>query len=102
MADPFATALAALHLSAGSVAATFTPKGGAPTGIRVIRGQPSEQVAYGAGSVVLDTNAVQIMRSDVADPTGGMIQIGSEIFAVQGGPTLDVEGITWTCQLEPV
>jgi hypothetical protein len=105
MADPFAAALARLHVSAASVAASFTPDGGTVDDavlIRVIRGQPSQEVAYGDASIMLDTNQVQIRRADVADPTGGTLTLGAEIFSIQGAPSLDIEGLTWTCHLEPV
>jgi hypothetical protein len=102
MIDPFATALAALHASAGAVAAIYTPVDGEPFPIRLIRGQPSEFADHNGGQIILDTDRVQIMRSDVAEPLkDDLVEIGTEIFVVQGGATLDVEGVTWNCSLEP-
>jgi len=113
MADPFATALAALHSSAGSVAAIFTPSGGSPTDITVIRDQQSREVGFGDSTAILDTNRVQIMRSavPVRPVNGASLSIGDAAkhadvtawteFTIQGDAELDVEGVTWNCNLEP-
>jgi hypothetical protein len=110
MPDPFATALAALHRSVLAVAAIYTPPGGYPAPrIMVIRSQGSAEAGTG---ILLDTEQVSIMRSDVDEPADGgelallkLDEAGSEVsretFLIQGGARLDVEGLSWTCFLGP-
>lgn len=101
MADPFATAAATLHKAAGSVAAVYTAPGGQPIAIRVVRSQPSELVGQ-RSNIAADTNTVDILRAEVAQPTrGAALQIGMEIFRLSGAAMLDVEGVTWTCPVVP-
>lgn len=112
MADPFSMALAALHSSAGSVAAIFTKTGGSPTDISIVRDQQTREIGFGAGDVLMDSNRVQIQRSAVPDVAAGdALSIGNARlhadvtawthFTIQGGALLDVEGVTWNCNLEP-
>lgn len=112
MVDPFQMALAALHASAGSVAAIFTPAGGAPTEINIIRDQQTREVGFGGGAVLMETNRVQIMRADAPQVRDGdALSVGNARlhadvtewteFAIQGGCSLDVEGVTWNCNLQP-
>jgi len=112
MADPFATALAALHSAAGSVAAIFTPAGGSPTDIRVIFEQGTREVPFGEGAALGDFHSAQIQRSDVEQPLrGDALSVGNARrkedvtvwtdFAIQGGARLDTEGLSWLCYLEP-
>ncbi len=103
MSDPFAMALAVLHGAAGSVAADYTPAGEAVRSIRVIRSQASREAPIrGGGRVIMDTNVVEIRKSDVLQPLrGDLLVIGAERFTLSAGAELDVEGITWICPLEP-
>ncbi|WCT73933.1 hypothetical protein PQ455_01485 [Sphingomonas naphthae] len=97
MTDPFATAAAALFASPLAVAAVFTPAGGAPVAIRVIRDQSDEVI----GNIVLAGNGLQVLRASVANPQrGDGITIAGVDYVIQGDPTLDVEGVAWNCALE--
>ena len=102
MADPFAAGLSALHGTGASVAAEYTPPGGAPVRLRVIHEQPSEIVGGGMPEAVMDTHRFIIQRVDVALPqAGGAIVIdpdgAAEAFTIIGDPLLDVEGVSWIC-----
>ena len=98
MPDPFATALTALFRAPGSVAAVYSPLSGPDVPLRVIRTNGREV----EGSLIMDTEAVQIMVADVAQPqAGARITIGSEISTIQSAPQLDRERLTWSCYLEP-
>ena len=102
MFDPFASALVALFRAPGSEAAVYTAPGGPPTPLRVIRERGEREVRKGISRVMVDGNAVQIQRTDVAQPVNGaLLTIGAEAFLVQGGAALDSEGLTWTCHLTP-
>lgn len=98
MADPFTAALAAMFSSPMSGAATYTPPGGAPIAIRVIRSQPSADLGDGRNRVIADTNIFLIRRSEVPKPANGaLIVIDGATFRLQGAAELDVEGMTWDC-----
>lgn len=96
--DPFVIALDALFRAPGSVVATFAPAVGDPFEVRVIRDNGREV----QDSVIMDTEAVQIRRSEVARPAAGdRIEFADEAFTIQSPPQLDRERLTWTCLLEP-
>ena len=109
MSDPFARALAALHQSAVSVPATYTPKAGQAFPIRVIWSQGSQAATGQGSSRVADTNTFDVQRtdvlmpkrgdriSDVVDPATGALLT----FVVNGAPILDTEGVSWSCPVEP-
>lgn len=104
MADPFATGLATLRVSVGSVAGSYTPPSGPVVDdIRVIHSQPSEVSGDGDGAIVLDTHQFVIFRSDVDMPEhDGVIAIATGDFRINGDCLLDTEGLSWTCPAEPV
>lgn len=115
MADPFAAALAVLHRAAapGTVAADYTPIGEATRRITVVRAQGTETVGLNGDEQLVDVNRIQIQRADVAivvagstvdlltlDANGNVV--ATESFGIQGGATLDIEGLTWNCPIEPL
>lgn len=109
MADPFAAALAALFNAPGSLAATYTPVGGQSVAIRVIRSQGSDAGAGRFDRTVSDVNMFDMRRADVAKPArGATIAISDPVtgeslgFSINGAPVLDVEGLTWTCPVQPI
>jgi hypothetical protein len=107
MSDPFAAALATLHASVLGMDAIYTPSGGEPKPIRVIRSQGSE---YGE-MTIMDRDQVSIQRVDVALPqSGAALQLlGSvavagilytdPVLRINGDPMLDVEGLSWACAI---
>ena len=107
MADPFATALAALHSAAGSVAAAYTFANGSGTiPIRVIRHQPSEVIGVGNSHAILDGSTLSIQKSDIAQPVrGDLIIVYSDDLMLEGESlevladgVLDAEGLSWMVQ----
>lgn len=112
MRDPFAAALDAQFRAPGSAAAVYTGPDGRAVPIRVIRSQPTGEAVAGDFKIVVDTNLALLRRSEVAEPLGGdelaigaMILageiVGGEPFTIAGVPTLDLEGMTWSCELLP-
>lgn len=113
MSDPFQAALEAQFFAPGSSAALYVPVAGPLVPTRAIRSQPDQQVAFGAGQVVLASNEFQLMRSEIANPAeGDAIQLVDDAglpvpaghFRITSEPMLDVEGLSWTCgaEIEPV
>ena len=109
MVDPFVAALTAIFNAPGSVAAVYTPPGGAALPVRIIRSQ--ESAIAGDVRLVADTMVFDVRRSEVAKPAigatlqildvGGQPVVG-EAFKINGAPLLDVEGLTWRCGAQPV
>ena len=99
MADPFATALSALHGAAGSVEAVYISAGGGTAPIRVIRHQPSDVLAIGHGHAIADGSTLVVRREDVEQPVkGDQVYIGEETLTVLSDGLLDAEGVSWTVQ----
>ena len=103
MADPFATGLATLRASAGTVAGRYIPPAGpAIEDIRVVHSQPSEIGEDGETRIVMDAHIFVIFRSDVDTPAHhGIVSIEAGDFRLNGDPLLDNEGLSWTCPAEP-
>lgn len=108
--DPFAAALDAQFNAPGSAAAVYLPLEGEPVPIRVIRSRPTEETPVSGMLVLADSNIVLIRRSEVAEPQQrAYISIGATIvddvvtdgilFEVLAEAKLDVEGLTWTCEI---
>lgn len=109
MTDPFAAALAALFRAPGSTAAAYTAAGAAAKPIRVILGQPSDEIRMGRGRSVKGSTSIEIQRADVAEPaTGDRVDLvgtalpdGTTALKLYGEPRLDAEGLTWVCGAVP-
>lgn len=104
MNDPFASALVALHAAPGSMAAVYTPFGGAPLPdpIRVIREQKTADVSWGDTTAPSATTTFSIMATDVPEPKAGdRLTIGTETLAIVGEPRLDAEGLSWSVEAPP-
>jgi hypothetical protein len=112
MSDPFQTALEAIFAGPGSSAASFLPAGGgAAIATRVIRGGPDVRTAFGEGRLVMRSDQVQLMRAAVPAPAEGdavrlLDDAGTPVadgaFLLASEPMIDLEGLTWTCDLQPV
>lgn len=103
MRDPFASALGPLFRAPGSVAAVYDGRL-----IRVIRSQPTVDMQLPNMMLVADSNIVMVQRTDApAIRDGETIRLGNfsgvgdhdPLFEVTGEPRLDLEGLTWTCEL---
>ena len=99
----FAAAMDAIFQDANMAAeATWTPRGGAPLPVRVIRKAPDEVVTFGAARILSETTLVDVRVSDMASPKpGDAIIIGPDTFTIQGEPKRDRERLIWTLELIP-
>ena len=101
--NAFAAAMDAIFQDANMAAeATWTPQGGAPIPIRVIRKAPDEMVTFGAARILSDTTHVDVRVSEMPSPKpGDTIIIGPDTFTIQGEPKRDRERLVWMLELVP-
>ena len=106
MADPFAMAAAALFRAPGSLAAVYVPAQGPAVATRAIRLAESETPsAFDGSRVVQASNSFQLPVADVPNPQPGDgltvtdLRLGDQSFTIYGDPSLDVEGVSWTCSV---
>jgi len=99
----FAAAVDAIFQDANMAAdATWTPQGGAPLPVRVIRKAPDELTTFGAARILSDTTLVDVRVSEIPAPKpGDTIIIGTDTFTIQGEPKRDRERLIWTLELVP-
>jgi hypothetical protein len=111
MADPFAAALAVLHGSVVAAAAVYRPPAGDPVSCRVIVDRQSADADVGGRSLRLEAMVVLIQKVDVALPVvGGFVDLVDpvdletvlETHRIVAPPQLDVEGVTWACEVPAV
>lgn len=107
MDDPFAAGLDTLFRGPCSAAAIY----GDDQPIRVIRHQPTSDLPLGDTTIPVSIDTAMIRRSEVGRPARGeRLRIGSfatvtdsdPVYRIAGEPRLDVEALTWTCELEPL
>ena len=101
--NAFAAAMDAIFEDANmAVEATWTPQGGAPMPVRVIRKAPDELTTFGSARILSETTFIDVRVSDMASPKpGDTIIIGSDTFTIQGEPKRDRERLIWTLELVP-
>jgi len=101
--NAFAAAMDAIFQDANMAAeATWTPQGGAPLPVRIIRKAPDELTSFGAARILSDTTLVDVRVGEMASPKpGGTIIIGPDTFTIQGEPKRDRERLIWTLELVP-
>ena len=101
--NAFAAAVDAIFQDANMAAeATWTPQGGAPLPVRVIRRAPDEVSSFGSARILSETTLVDVRVSDMASPKpGDTIIIGPDTFTIQGEPKRDRERLIWTLELIP-
>jgi hypothetical protein len=72
------------------------------TPCRVILSLPDADTDYGAGSVVSDTQMIDVRVSEVAAPTAGdRFTVNGEALVVQGEPMRDRMRLVWKCEAVP-
>jgi hypothetical protein len=104
MTDPFVAALDALFSSAMAVDAIYDAPDAPLLPVRAIRSQPSQVSQFGNMQVALASEAVEVRRSEIAMPApGSVFTIGADrlVMPEHLQPLSDVEGLTWTCWVEP-
>ena len=99
----FSAAVDAIFQDANMAAdAIWTPQGGAPLPVRVIRKAPDELTSFGAARILSDTTIVDVRVSEMPSPKpGDTIIIGADTFTIQGEPKRDRERLIWTLELVP-
>jgi len=99
----FAAAIDAIFADANMAAdATWTPQGGVPLPVRVVRKAPDELTSFGAARILSDTTLVDVRVSEMASvKSGDTIIIGADTFTIQGEPKRDRERLIWSLELVP-
>jgi len=101
--NAFSAAMDAIFADQNMAAdATWTPQGGTPLPVRVIRKAPDEMATFGATRLLSDTTLVDVRVSEMPTPKpGDTIIIGTDTFTIQGEPKRDRERLIWTLELVP-
>ena len=98
MADPFAAALATLHVGPCAVAAVYAPKAGGSADIRIIIGLPDAVSPFADAQVVRPTVRLQFRKADIASPQpGDHVTAAGKTYRLLGDAEGDAEGLTWNC-----
>jgi hypothetical protein len=75
---------------------------GPEVAFRVMRRSPDRMVEFGAARLVSDGVVLDVRISDCPElAAGDRLEIGAEIFLVQGTPKRDRERLVWTAELLP-
>lgn len=83
--------------------ATYTPQGGNPVTVRVLRSAGDEILGFGETRLHTASNVFEIRRSDPVTPQDGdTITIEGESFIIQGSPQVrDTDRLVWTMEAYP-
>lgn len=84
------------------VDATYTPQGGDPVALRVIRRSPDRQAGFGASRLTSATNVFLFATAAVAAPAeGDGLTVDGETFTIKGAPERDSSRLYWTAEAYP-
>lgn len=76
--------------------------GGAATPCRVIMARPDTMGGFGEAQIVSDTLRFDVRVSQITAPCrGDLIEIGGEVFKLQGEPRRDRLRLVWQCEAVP-
>lgn len=93
-------------------AATYTPPGGVAADCIVIRNSPDAVAPFGDGSALMQTNTIEVRKSEIAAPVkGGVFVPGAivdgvfvpateELEVIADPQVLDPDRLVWTCRVE--
>jgi hypothetical protein len=101
----FTAAIAAIFRDPNMAADALWKAGGTGAGVsvRIIRKSPDDLTDFGAARLRSETTRVDVRVAEMASPAkGDTIQIGADLFAVQGDPMQDLERLVWTLDLRPL
>lgn len=86
-----------------AVDATWWPcRGGPSLPCRVILARPDAPSTFGDAQIQSDTMRLDVRVSEIASPSAGdRVQIGTEIFQLQGEPRRDRLRLVWQCEAPP-
>jgi hypothetical protein len=72
------------------------------TPVRVVLRTPDQVASFGAGRFVTTGRMLDVRTAEVPVlGPGDTFEIGTEIFAVQGEPLRDAEGLIWSAEVKP-
>ena len=82
--------------------ATYTPVGGTPAAVRVIRRRPDGEVSFASVRTTSATAMFLIEVAAVAAPAAGdVIACGGVNYVVQGVPVRDERHLRWSIEAYP-
>ena len=100
----FTAAIGALFEDANlAVDATWwSALGGPPILCRIILARPDVMNTFGEAQIVSDTVRLDVRVSEMASPArDDRVQVGTEIFTLQGEPRRDRLRLVWQCEATP-
>lgn len=84
------------------VEAIYTSDGGAPVLVRAVVRRPDEVTNFGDARLWSETTRIDLRVAEVPNPRpGDRIEIGGDVFLIQGEPVRDRERLVWTVDLRP-
>jgi hypothetical protein len=82
--------------------AVYLPEGGEPVSVRVIARRPDRVLEFGDARLHAETAVFEVRVSEVPNPRpGDRLDVGGEIFVIQGEPVRDSERLVWTLDTRP-
>lgn len=83
--------------------AVYLPDSGEPIPVRVIARRPDRVLEFGDARLHAETAVFEVRVSEVLNPRpGDRLDVGGEMFAIQGEPVRDSERLVWTLDTRPV
>lgn len=82
--------------------AVYLPEGGEPISVRVIARRPDQVLEFGDARLHAETAVFEARVSEVPNPRpGDRLDVGGELFVIQGEPVRDSERLVWTLDTGP-
>jgi hypothetical protein len=82
--------------------AVYLPEGGEPISVRVIARRPNRVLEFGDARLHAETAVFELRTSQVSNPrSGDRLDVGGEMFVIQGEPVRDSERLVWTLDTRP-
>jgi hypothetical protein len=82
--------------------AVYLPEGGEPISVRVIARRPDRVLEFGDARLHAETAVFELRTSQVTNPRpGDRLDVGGEMFVIQGEPVRDSERLVWTLDTRP-
>jgi hypothetical protein len=82
--------------------ALYLPEKGEPVSIRVIARGPDRVIEFGDARLHAETAVFEVRTGEVPNPRpGDRLQVGEEIFVIQGEPVCDGARLVWTLDTRP-
>jgi len=99
--DAFAAAIDAVFADPNVACAGFWRAGGAgdPKPVRVVLRSPDEVAGFGAARLRVETFRIEVRTSEVPALSGGdTIEVDGETWTVQGASARDAARLVWTAE----